>query len=125
MDLFKRQETDTISRDVSKVKYQVSLDYDDWNLLNIQKELKRLKIKFPHITFTLFRSSRGHYHIRSFNLLIRNEAFRILHYSKCSMRYKRLCRKLKAFPIRIGKKTWVSYTGKVIITPAPVLIKSL
>jgi len=95
-------------------KYFLSLDYDGWSYSDISIEIQRIfskikEVKGYSIPISLYLSSgdseKGGYHIRFEKTpMSLGLAFAILEYSECSEEYKKFCRKIEMFPIRVSKK---------------------
>lgn len=105
-------------------KLFLSLDYDSWNYLDITLEIQRIHNKIKDITgenipVALYRSSgdekKGGYHIRFEKTpMSLKTAFAILEYSNCSEEYKKFCRRVEMFPIRVGEKVRYDRDGKSV-----------
>jgi hypothetical protein len=99
----------------------LSLDYDNVSYSFLFSELTQLKSKF-NLPFSLFESSKDHYHIRVLKPIDEALAFKVLEFSRCSKDYKAFCKKVKRFPIRIGEKVKYRHDGSIEVSPPPRLL---
>lgn len=101
------------------LEYKLSLDYDGISPHYLEVELKRLEKKFPGLGKEVYISSTDSYHIRFLELMTWHKAIRIMNYSNCSEKYKDFCKRVKMFPIRVGRKLRF-YSGNLEVKPTPI-----
>lgn len=83
----------------------LSLDYDNWNILDLKREVDRINSMIPvKIDFQIFESSPGSYHIRSKVPIREDYCYFLAGLSNCSKAYKEYSKRRRCFVIREGAK---------------------